>query len=71
MTPGDRVVYTAPHYEWLLGVGRWPATHVAREDWRGVVLARHDALLECGPACVLWPSGRESWHLPENLEVAS
>lgn len=70
MKPGDRVVYTPAHWQWLEWVGRQPP-RCERGKWIGELLARHDALLDAGPACVLWPDGRETWHLPENLEAAT
>ena len=68
MRPGTHVVYTARHWQWLEQANRHPQKY-ERARWIGEVTGRRDALLDAGPACVLWPDGRETWHLLENLEV--
>lgn len=64
MKPGDTVVYSAQHYEWLMKVGKWPSKHIPREAFKGEVLeVRSD-----GVVYALWRD-RAASHLSENLEV--
>jgi len=66
---GDTVVYSQPHYLWLVSAAKWPSKQMKRRDLRGVVTTTEDAPIGRGPVQVLWPNRLETWHFADNLEL--
>jgi hypothetical protein len=69
VNPGDRVIYTLEHYEWLCLAGRWPRG-LHRPACSGVVMWSDSDLVQ-----VEWPDRaagtRILVHLAGNLEAAA
>lgn len=71
MRRGDTVVYTQPHYLWLVMANKWPSKYIPRREFTGEVLVSNNGVDGRGPVAVHWRDGTRTTHLAENLEVVT